>query len=87
MGLAGWIRTRRVDNAREEGLAAGTGLITGQLADAYRGRPGARVATCPACGHRATFTDVIDLVEARTHHHCEVCRHRWAAATMPSGEA
>jgi len=85
MGLTGWIRTRRTDTAREEGLAAGTGLITGQLADTFRGGSGSAERVCPSCGHLATFTDVIDLVEDRTHHHCEVCRHRWAAtASSPS---
>jgi len=79
MGLTGWIRTRRNDAARDEGRAAGTGLITGKLADDFRGAERSVPIECPACGHRSTFTDVIDLVEMRTHHHCEVCRHRWAA--------
>lgn len=81
MSLGGWIRARRNDTAREEGLAAGTGLLTGKLADEFRGQSTAETR-CPACGHRATFTDVIDLVEQRSHHHCEVCRHRWAADTV-----
>jgi len=80
MGLTGWIRTRRTDSARDEGLAAGTGLLTGQLADEFPNAPRFGEVDCPACGHRATATDVIDLVERQTHHHCEVCRHRWATA-------
>jgi len=87
MGLAGWMRARRTGSARDEGLAAGTGLITGHLADEFRGAPSPGEVDCPACGHRATFTDVIDLVERRTHHHCEICRHRWAVTAGTSSNS
>ena len=80
MGLTGWMRARRSDSARDEGLAAGTGLLTGLLADRSTRSPRAGELECPACGHRAAFTDVIDLVEHRTFHRCAACRHRWAAA-------
>ncbi len=81
MGLTGWLRARRSESARDEGLAAGTGLMIGRVADDFVGGRTPVEVECPACGHRTTFTDVIDLVEQRTHRHCEVCRHRWAVAT------
>lgn len=79
-----WLRSHRTESAREEGLAAGTGLITGDLAANFEGAPGPGAVGCPACGHRSTFTDVIDLVEHRTHLHCESCRHRWTVEARPN---
>lgn len=84
MGLTDWIRGLRNKPVREEGLAAGTGLITGHLADDYRGSERSADVVCPSCRHRSTLTDVIDLVERRTHYHCENCRHRWVVATSGS---
>jgi transcription elongation factor Elf1 len=77
MGLNGWLRARRSESARLEGRAAGTGLMIGRVADELS--PAA--IDCPECGERAIVTDAIDLVEGRTLHHCQACRHRWAVAT------
>ena len=76
--MVDWLRGRRTESARDEGLAAGTGLITGDLTDRFKGVAGPGRVPCPSCGHPATVTDVIDLVERRTRHRCELCRHRWA---------
>lgn len=73
MGLPRWFRSRRNDTAREEGLAAGIGLLTGRLVEARASDP----IPCPACGRRSSVTDVIDLVEHRSHLQCQRCRHRW----------
>lgn len=82
MSMAGWLRGRQADAAREEGLAAGTGLLTGRVADGVAGA-GTYVA-CPACHHRTATTNLIDLVERRTGYVCEACRHRWVIEDMPT---
>ena len=60
--------------AEAEGLAAGTGLLTGQVA---RATPMAEVA-CPACGGPAEVM-VIDLVAHETSRACRSCGNRWTS--------
>jgi hypothetical protein len=61
--------------AEAEGLAAGTGLLTGEVA---RTTPVADVA-CPAC-HRPSVVVVIDLVAHETSRACPSCGNRWTSA-------
>jgi len=59
--------------AHVEGLAAGTGLLTGSLA-----RSVGRVdALCPACDADGEIV-VIDLVAHAVSLRCPACGHRWA---------
>jgi len=60
--------------AEAEGLAAGTGLLTGDVA---RTTQVATVA-CPLCAAAAEVV-VIDLVAKQTSRSCPACGHRWTA--------
>lgn len=64
--------------AQDEGLAAGTGLLTGESA---RERAGTGAA-CPVCAHEAEAV-AIDLVRFRVAWHCEHCGHEWTEAQVP----
>jgi hypothetical protein len=55
-----------------EGLAAGTGLLTG---DVVRTVPVSNVA-CPVC-NRPAGALIIDLVAQEVTHRCDGCGHRW----------
>jgi rubredoxin len=71
-------RLRMRGPAQDEGLAAGTGLLTGESA---RERAGAG-ATCPECGNGAEAV-AIDLVRFRVAWHCDACGHEWTEAQVP----
>lgn len=58
--------------AEAEGLAAGTGLLTGDLA---RGRL-VDAVPCPACAGPGEVI-VIDLVTQVVSRRCSRCGHRW----------
>ncbi len=70
-----WRRALEVDSdlAELEGLAAGTGLLTGDLARAAGTAP----ERCPICGGGAEPV-VIDLVAHLVDRRCLACTHRWA---------
>jgi hypothetical protein len=67
-------------DARDEGMAAGTGLMTGRVADTYAGL----LSSCPACRSRSVVIHVVDLVERRTDLCCQRCRHYWSVEGVPS---
>ncbi|MCU1496108.1 MAG: hypothetical protein JWM47_61 [Acidimicrobiales bacterium] len=71
---ATWRKALHVDSdlAEIEGLAAGTGLLTGDLARSAR----AEAVDCPTCGGIADAV-VIDLVARAVTHRCRACGHRW----------
>ena len=80
---ARWPRVLLPDGglAEAEGLAAGTGLLTG---DVVRTSSRHSVA-CPACGGPADVV-VIDLVARETSRRCPACLHRWTTQeTVGSG--
>lgn len=58
-----------------EGLAAGTGLLTGDVARAVP----VEEITCPVCDHPAGVV-IIDLVVQQVTRRCEACGHRWVSA-------
>lgn len=65
--------------AEVEGLAAGTGLLTGEL---VRG-VAVNDAPCPECSGTGEVV-VIDLVAQLVARRCRVCGHRWeTASTAP----
>lgn len=68
-----WPRALKVDRglAEAEGLAAGTGLLTGDIA-----RTRAMWAPCPECGGRGDAL-VIDLIGNSVSRRCERCTLRW----------
>jgi hypothetical protein len=80
MGLARWLRPRTSEHARDEGMAAGTGLLTGRVADAYE----ASSAQCPKCQATTVAIHVVDLVERRTDLCCQRCRHYWTVEGVPA---
>ena len=65
------------DLAQAEGLAAGTGLLTGTVA---RTAGGSKVAvadpTCPSCSGHGEIV-VVDLIVHATTHRCQSCGRRW----------
>lgn len=61
-------------DAREEGLAAGTGVLTGKVAE----RAVTDVQECPMCRRDAAVVDALDLVEKVAHHVCTACNYRWS---------
>ncbi len=65
--------------AQAEGLAAGTGLLTGEL---VRTTP-ATASACPLC---VGVGDVvaIDLIAESVSHRCRSCGHRWIEAQLPA---
>jgi hypothetical protein len=75
MGLARWLRPRTNDQARTEGMAAGTGLLTGSVADGYAA---ATTSSCPRCKASAVVIHVVDLVDRKTDLSCNRCRHYWS---------
>lgn len=71
----GWRRILKVDSdlAEAEGLAAGTGLLTGSLAeDADLPR-----ATCPRCGGAGEVVS-IDLLDGEVVRRCRSCAQAWS---------
>jgi hypothetical protein len=61
-------------------MAAGTGLLTGSVADAYA----TAAATCPRCTSPRVAIHVVDLVERRTDLCCQRCRHFWTVEGVPA---
>jgi hypothetical protein len=70
-----WHDALRVDRglAELEGLAAGTGLLTGDVVGA-----GAMAQPCPVCAGPGEAV-VIDLVAHQVSRRCLRCDHRWDA--------
>ena len=64
--------------ASDEGLAAGTGLLTGPAARerAPEDRP------CPHC-RGAAQVETIDLVRFQVNWHCHLCGHDWVEHRVP----
>jgi predicted Zn finger-like uncharacterized protein len=64
-------------DAEAEGLAAGTGLLTGDLADSSD----VRNAACPRCqaSHRVEV-DSVDLIAASVSRRCGSCGYAWTVA-------
>jgi hypothetical protein len=80
MGFARWLRPRSNEHARTEGMAAGTGLLTGSVADLY-----AETGTsCPRCRSASVAYHVVDLVERRTELSCRRCAHYWSMDGVPA---
>lgn len=71
---AAWRKAFQPDSgiAEAEGLAAGTGLLTGDVVRSSDVPP----ARCPVCDHAAEVV-VIDLVAHQTKRSCPSCGHRW----------
>lgn len=71
---AQWRKVLLVDGslAEAEGLAAGTGLITGDLVRSTSAAP----APCPECTGQGDVV-VIDLVAQLVSRRCRLCGHRW----------
>jgi hypothetical protein len=66
-----------VDLAQAEGLAAGTGLLTGDVARSVQVRHGVpATAECPTCAGGAEIV-VVDLVVGQTTLRCRSCGRRW----------
>ncbi|CAN5555395.1 hypothetical protein BH10ACT1_BH10ACT1_04240 [soil metagenome] len=72
----GWRKALDVDSglAEAEGLAAGTGLLTGDLARSTR----LESVPCPQCSGPGDAM-VIDLVAHQVTRRCQDCGHRWAS--------
>ncbi len=69
------------DLAQAEGLAAGTGLLTGTLAKSASAHKVAVLdAGCPSCGGDGEIV-VVDLVAASTTMRCLSCARRWTSQT------
>lgn len=69
------------DLAQAEGLAAGTGLLTGTVAKAAGAHKVAVLDTgCPSCGGDGELV-VVDLVAATTTLRCLSCSRRWTSQT------
>jgi hypothetical protein len=66
------------DLAQVEGLAAGTGLLTGDVAERRARTSGLPTAPCPHCGKEGDVS-VLDLVDHRLVRTCAGCHHRWTA--------
>ncbi|MCB0971851.1 MAG: hypothetical protein KDA97_10130 [Acidimicrobiales bacterium] len=65
------------DLAQAEGLAAGTGLLTGTVAKTIAQRePAPALRACPTCDGPAEIV-VVDLVAEATTLRCTSCGHRW----------
>lgn len=73
---SGWRKAFKVDSdhAEIEGLAAGTGLLTGDLTRTAS----AGEAPCPRCGGAGEVV-AVDLVASSTHRRCRSCAHSWAS--------
>ena len=65
------------DLAQAEGLAAGTGLLTGTVA---KSAAGSKVAVahpdCPSCSGQSEIV-VVDLIVHATTLRCQSCGRRW----------
>ena len=61
-------------------MAAGTGLLTGSVADGYAAAP----TSCPKCHSTRVATHVVDLVERKTDLCCQRCRHYWSIEGVPA---
>lgn len=74
-----------VDLAAAEGLAAGTGLLTGEVA---RTATHVQPATlhCPVC-HGDSEVLVVDLVAHSTTLRCQSCGRRWISDTVAHGHS
>ena len=80
MGLIGRVMALlRPLDARDEGLAAGTGLLTGSVA----GQVVTEVATCPQC-QKPAVVDVLDLIDKWAGYVCTACAHRWTVHDLSS---
>lgn len=79
-----WRKVLRVDSdhAEAEGLAAGTGLITGGLAEGSA----ASTLPCPRCGKVGEVV-AIDLVAQLTHRRCWSCAHSWVTSEIVPSRA
>jgi len=64
-------------DARDEGLAAGTGLLTGRVAEQVV----TEVAECPQC-RKPAVVDVLDLVDKQARYVCTACAHRWTVRDL-----
>ncbi len=65
------------DLAQAEGLAAGTGLLTGTVAKSVGGRSVASAnPSCPACSGQSEIV-VVDLIVHVTTLRCQSCGRRW----------
>lgn len=67
------------DLALAEGLAAGTGLLTGELARTAGSTKTDTVVRCASCTVPAEVV-VVDLIEEATTYRCPSCRRRWTAS-------
>jgi hypothetical protein len=70
------------DLAQVEGLAAGTGLLTGDVARHRAAVP----AVCPSCDGTGEVV-VIDLVAHAVSRRCRLCGHRWTVEEPPAAQA
>jgi transcription elongation factor Elf1 len=61
-------------------MAAGTGLLTGSIADAYA----PEASSCPRCNAPTVAIHVVDLVERRTDLCCRRCQHYWTVSGVPA---
>lgn len=80
-----WQKVLRVDSdhAEVEGLAAGTGLLTGDLTPSTN----VGAAPCPRC-RKPSEVVAVDLLTEEMHLRCRSCAHAWvtgAAGTVRSG--
>jgi hypothetical protein len=64
-------------DARDEGMAAGTGLLTGSVAE----QAVHEVTDCPQCS-RPAVVDVLDLVDKQARYVCTACAHRWTVRDL-----
>ena len=64
------------DLAEAEGLAAGTGLLTGTVARTAGAQKVARETSCPSCGGDSEIV-VVDLIVGATTLRCQSCTRRW----------
>ena len=69
-----------LDLAEAEGLAAGTGLLTGTVARTSTRR--ASTTPCPTCSGPAEVV-VVDLILASTTLRCTDCGRRWTVEDTP----
>lgn len=75
-----WREALRPDSdlAQAEGLAAGTGLLTGTVArTAGQSKVSVPNEPCPAC-HSESEIVVVDLVVHATTRRCRSCGRRWS---------
>ena len=75
-----WIDALRPDTdlAAAEGMAAGLGLLTGQVARSTT-RTAVPVEDCPGCGGPCAIV-VLDLVGRSTTRKCVSCARRWTTS-------